>query len=257
MKTHLDLIRRCSPAVVMTGLAAVCCCCTALTARAQYQVRNPGDSPQGANLATTQAADRPVGFELYGNNANRPVRYPTQTAPLPSETRMAIERSGALPSEIRMQAEAVGPLSPNGPMDYVPALSPLQRALGVTPPVLWGPAWDKPTPPAPDGRQTQPLTPAQGRSSKAGAGPAAERSPQDVTPSPIVQQPFDARLQNSPLGPANRGESVVTREGVVTRRLYRPAGPPTTRPTTNPSLADQPNWTAPALETPTARPSRQ
>jgi hypothetical protein len=254
MNTHLLLIRRCSP-VVMTALAAIFSC-TALTARAQYQVRSPGDSPQGTNVATTQAADRPVGMELYGNNANRPVRYPTQTAPLPSETRMAIERSGALPSEIRMQQEAVGPLSPNGPMDYVPALSPLQRALGVTPPVLWGPAWDKPTPPAPDGRQTQPLTPARAGQSKAGTG--VERSPQDVTPSPIVRQPLDARLQNSPLGPANRGESVVTREGVVTRRLYRPAGPPTTRPTTNPSLAEQPIWNSATLEAPpTTRPSHQ
>jgi hypothetical protein len=251
MKTHLPLIRRCR-AVIATGLTAMFFCCAALTARGQYQVRNPGDpavGPSGTNLATTQAADRPVGFELYGNNANRPVRYPTQTAPLPSETRMAIERSGALPSEIRMQQEAVGPLSPNGAMDYVPALSPLQRAMGVTPPVLWGPAWDQPTPPAPDGRQTQPLMPAQGRGTKAAGAPA--RSPQDVTPSAIVQQPVDGRIQTPQLGAANRGESVVT------RRLYRPAGPPTTRPTTNPSMADQPIWNTPTVEAPTTRPTHQ
>src|SRR4051812_45385143 len=101
---------------VLVGTACAATLLLVLHAGAQYQVQNPGDpgpNASGYNVATTQSTDRRPGVELYGNNSNPQLR-PFQTNPLPSETRMAIERSGALPSEVRFQAQQVGPLSPNG-----------------------------------------------------------------------------------------------------------------------------------------------
>jgi hypothetical protein len=82
-----------------------------------------------------------VGGELYGNQKQPGPLYTPQVQPLPSETRMAIERSGALPSEILINSQAVGPLSPHGAIDYVPGQSVVQRAMGAKPLNLWGPVY--------------------------------------------------------------------------------------------------------------------
>ena len=82
-----------------------------------------------------------VGGELYGNQKQSGPLYTPQVQPLPSETRMAIERSGALPSEILINSQAAGPLSPHGAIDYVPDQSTVQRAMGAKPLNLWGPAY--------------------------------------------------------------------------------------------------------------------
>jgi hypothetical protein len=207
----------------------------AAPARGQFQVAEPGAPGPNTPAATTQAWDRRPGVELYGNTQNKPARYTPQVQPLPSETRMAIERSGALPSEIRMNAAAAGPLTPNGAMDYVPALSPLQQAMGVAPPVLWGPAWQKPLPPSAtaDGRTTPvPLDGAAVRAPGVATPGGGIRSQLEVTPGPIVQQPVDGRVQTSPLGPVTRVDSTVNRPLIRLR-------PATTQPTTMPSLSEQ------------------
>jgi hypothetical protein len=107
-------------------------------ALAQYQVNNRiGQVNTGMGPVNTR-----VGGELYGNNYNTgSVHY--QTAYLPSEVRFAELRSGALPSELRMNAAAVGKLSPEGAVAYIPAQSELQKAVKAPAPALWGPAYGK------------------------------------------------------------------------------------------------------------------
>jgi hypothetical protein len=87
--------------------------------------------------------DNRVGGELYGHNDSpaRPRGY--QTRLLPSEERFARWRSGALPSEIEMNRAAIGPLTPNGEIDYIPRRSPLQQAMKLPEPQLYNPAYDQ------------------------------------------------------------------------------------------------------------------
>jgi len=97
--------------------------------------QTPAVVPGGTRINTQ------VGGELYGNQKQSGPLYTPQVQPLPSETRIAIQRSGALPSEILINSQSVGPLSPHGAIDYVPDQSPVQRAMGAKPLNLWGPAY--------------------------------------------------------------------------------------------------------------------
>jgi hypothetical protein len=69
--------------------------------------------------------NRQVNNSLYGgsNMSMGSVKYGgsgTTSRPMPSEVRNAYYKSGATPSEVRMNAAAMGPLTPNGPIDYIP-----------------------------------------------------------------------------------------------------------------------------------------
>lgn len=206
------------------------------TTFAQYQVSQPGEAGPNANNAKPDPANSPnrqPGTELYGNNnRDKPVRYPTQTGTLPSENLIAIQRSGATPSELRAQADRVGPLSPGGASDYIPALSPLQQAVGATPPVLYGPAWAnshamtyRNTGPVPSGViNPDPLQAGINRSQ------ATETSPLNVTPGPInTRQPINAQVSSGhPVG------SITAQEGTVSRPIHY-IRPPSTQPATQPS----------------------
>jgi hypothetical protein len=86
--------------------------------------------------------DKRVGGELYGNNSNGLTLRPYQVRLLPSEERFAIERSGMLPSELELNRSAVGPLSPNGVLDYITPRSSLERAMHDPEPQLYNPAYD-------------------------------------------------------------------------------------------------------------------
>jgi hypothetical protein len=116
----------------VVGFAGVFIALAPVAARAQYQV----DTGVGQ-------VDNRVGGELYGNNSSN-VRYPVpgHFRLLPSEERYARWRSGALPSEIEMNRAAIGPLSPNGELDYIPQQSALQQAMGLPVPRLYNHAYD-------------------------------------------------------------------------------------------------------------------
>ena len=94
-------------------------------------------------------------MELAGKLNTMLLLYGPQVQPLPSEVRMAIQRSGALPSEILINSQAVGPLSPHGAMDYIPDQSPVQKARWAKLINLWGPAYG----PAPQQTQNGPAAP--------------------------------------------------------------------------------------------------
>ena len=124
-----------------------------------------------------------------------------------------------------MQAEAVGPLSPNGAADYIPAQSPLQHALGLTPPYLFGPAWLR------SPWSTQRMMPPAPVASSGVVRPRVEES--EPAAIPDHRQPFNAAIPaGARLGP------VTSVDRTINRPLNR-VGPPTTRPTENsfPSLA--------------------
>src|SRR5690349_16038648 len=105
--------------------AASAACVVPLLARAQAPVDN-----------RVGQVDNRVGGELYGRQ-NSTARYPVgQYRLLPSEERNAIVRSGMLPSEYRANQNAVGPLPPEGTINYVSGRSPLQRAYNLPEPQL-------------------------------------------------------------------------------------------------------------------------
>jgi hypothetical protein len=60
--------------------------------------------------------------------------------PMQSEIRNEYYRSGAIPSDIKMNRAAQGPLTPNGPMDYIPKPQPAQGAY--VPPPMTMPAYN-------------------------------------------------------------------------------------------------------------------
>ena len=223
------------------GALAICAAMAGSSA-AQYQVNQPGDPAPNAPNANPNAANSPTrkpGVELYGNNnRDKPVLYPAQSEPLPSEILIATQRSGATPSELRTRADALGPLTPNGRADYIPPLSPYELATGLTPPVIFGPAWSRPAvgyrplPPGP-GVESGPQTSQTGEKNRR----RIEGSPLNVTPDPLLPtQPFNAQIPPPrPLGPVTYVNTTVTRPLHYIR--------PTTQPTTAPSLA------------PTARPT--
>lgn len=113
--------------------AALIIASIALPAIAQYPANNQAGQQVGQ-------VDNRVGGELNGNNSNVLTLRPYQVRLLPSEERNAVVRSGMLPSELQLNTSSVGPLSPNGVLDYI-TLSPLQRDMHLTP-QLYNPAYD-------------------------------------------------------------------------------------------------------------------
>jgi hypothetical protein len=210
---------------------------------AQYQVSQPGEAGPNGPGSDPNAVNSPTrlpGIELYGNNnREKPVRYPPQTEYLPSEILLATQRSGATPSEIRTQADAIGPLSPNGRADFIPLLSPLQRAMGVTPPVLFGPAWQTRPVVTYNGKAPTPelnVTPPQPGTNAPGVNRSqVEPSPLDVTPKPVnPMQPLGGQMITAqPLGPVTVVNITVNRPLVRTHPATQPA---TTQPAPQPSL---------------------
>lgn len=214
----------CSTAVALLGCAAM--------AFAQNQQASPGTpqpAPKAQALQGGAPVDTRVNRELYGND--RPTNVPLygpQFEPLPSETLIATQRSGALPSEIRAQAEAVGPLAPYGAASYIPAESALQRASRVRPPALWGPTYN-------------------GQRMATGTGTAAP------SPAPSVQQdviPGERHLDVPPspqyVGPQvmpsgyrlSANPDAFNREGTTTYRVLPRTHPLATQPATQPSLGE-------------------
>src|SRR3954447_17178969 len=99
--TRSQLVARALLVVAAVSFAAV----------GQYQVNRqvgPVYSPSAGSVRYASVAARPT----------------VTSNLLPSEARNAYYKSGALPSEIRMNFAAVGPLSPNGVRDYIPAPTP-------------------------------------------------------------------------------------------------------------------------------------
>ena len=221
--------------------------CLLLTGSAfgQFQVNQPGEEgPNGpsSNPNAVNSPTRQPGVELYGNNnREKAIKYPPQTGSLPSEVLIAIQRSGATPSELRTQADRVGPLSPNGSADYVPLISPLQRAVGANPPNLFGPAWLNP--PTQSYRQNVPLPELNdsgtlvGTSRRVSVG-KTDQSPQYVTPQPVSpNQPLNTQfIARQPLGPVTRVDTTVSRP--VTRTRPSATQPASTQPAGGPSLGD-------------------
>src|SRR5579862_413626 len=78
------------------------------------------DNPPAGGSTVNNQVNGQVRGEMYGNNKQRQQMYSPQLNPLPSETRMAIRRSGALPSEIQMNARLAGPLPEYGALSYIP-----------------------------------------------------------------------------------------------------------------------------------------
>jgi hypothetical protein len=73
----------------------------------------------GARSVNTQ-----VNTQVYGAGPSNSVRYAQQrgtySQPMNSEWRHAYWKSGALPSDVRMGYAALGPMTPSGPMAYIP-----------------------------------------------------------------------------------------------------------------------------------------
>src|SRR4051812_16964194 len=109
----------------LTYLGALVLALTSFPVLAQY--------PAGNQVGEV---DTRVGRELYGNNVNNFTLRPYQVRLLPSEEHNAIVRSGMLPSELSLNRSSVGPLSPNGVLDYVTPRSPLQQAMKLPVPQL-------------------------------------------------------------------------------------------------------------------------
>ena len=128
------------------GMLLICSALAASeSAMGQYQVSQPGEPARNApgNLQNNpDSIYREAGYELYGNNNRDKTGYGSNTWYLPSEFAFGALRTGAAQSEIRMQTDHIGRLSVSN-SDYIPPVSPLQRALGVAPPVIFGSAYEK------------------------------------------------------------------------------------------------------------------
>jgi hypothetical protein len=74
----------------------------------------------GGAMSTTNR----VNTQVYGGGVSNSVRYAQQrdrySTAMNSEWRHAYWKSGALPSDVRMGYAALGPMSPSGPMAYIP-----------------------------------------------------------------------------------------------------------------------------------------
>jgi hypothetical protein len=85
-----------------------------------------------ASLIAQQQVNTRVDNSLYGAGSIPigSVKYtPASTSmPMQSEIRNEYYKSGAIPSDIKMNRAAQGPLTPNGPMDYIPKAQPAQGA---------------------------------------------------------------------------------------------------------------------------------
>ena len=245
-------------------IAAVCVAILAGTAQAQYQVSQPGEPGRNAPGSLLNNPDSPfrgAGYELYGNNNREKSNYGQNTWYLPSEITFINQRNGATQSELRVQGDLIGQLAPSN-ASYVPPVSPLQRSLGVGPPVVFGSAYEKESNTTVRnvnngmishqndagvgqpgfGSQVQPgrvggYTP-NGSASENGAlnGPlnrSLNRAANlQLSQQPIVQQPIQPITIPSgrPIGPMTVVNETVNRP----IHRIRPATQPTTRPTTQP-----------------------
>jgi hypothetical protein len=208
------------------------------------------------SLAQYQVGNR-VGGELNGNNEGEgnPARFhPYQTGYLPSEARNAIIRSGALPSEITQNRFEIGPLSPNGIIDYVPRQSALQRAARLPSPQLVNPEYGAEVRLA--AAQSGPAPKPGFSQSNPSARPAATPPPglrqvtiPGLTPVPDLALPSGGELPTGQLQPTPlqqpRPATVLVEDppvriGTVYYRRPTPAKPQP--PTQNPVPATKPAY---------------
>lgn len=181
-------------------------------------------------LNAQQQINTRVNNEVNGPPASTRNYGPQQFELLPSERLMAFQRSGMTPSEYRMNVESIGPLAPQGAVDYIEPQSLLQRELRLPPPVLYNPAYVRPLqananapvppPPLPSGESFYLKRP--------GVGP----SPSILTPGPIDRNVWGTN--------AGDQESTVTYylpkkanrfPSIAPDMQHGPAAvPPTTRP---------------------------
>ena len=224
-------------------------------------------------LAQYQVDNR-VGGELYGRQ-NSTARYPVgQYRLLPSEERNAIVRSGMLPSEFRANQNAVGPLPPEGTINYVSGRSPLQRAYNLPEPQLVNPGYQlggqgqpgqrleswRESPPAGYPQTAQAGVTASGRIPGISVNrPTVPRADLQVQPQP----------QGAPLPPIQPGPletEEATRGPSTVPRLIQPPRPPTTSPSAPsemnaprsplvPSLTGAPDWPLPIAQPPPSTPA--
>jgi hypothetical protein len=186
-------------------LAAAVSAISALPALAQHQVENAGGQ-----------VDNRVGGELYGNNGDLSKFRPYQFRLLPSEERNAAIRSAALPSELELNQSSIGPLTPNGALDYIPRQSPLQRAMNLPEPQLYNRAYDLSLQPQTTNQQllAQPgfaaseLKPAQSTEKR----PAVQISPLSIAPG--------VALPTGELPTGQLSGNVETLPGMTTRTLH-------------------------------------
>src|SRR5260221_8349359 len=126
----------------LAGLSALLLACGVPAILAQQQV-----DPRVNN----QVAGPPASSRNYG---------PQQFELLPSERLMAFQRSGMMPSEFRMNVESIGPLAPQGAVNYIEPQSLLQRELRLPPPILYNPAYVTPPPANANAPQPPPPLPS-------------------------------------------------------------------------------------------------
>lgn len=241
---------------------AAAACCVPLAASAQAPVDN-----------RVGQVDNRVGGELYGRQ-NSTGSYPVgQYRLLPSEERNAIVRSGMLPSEYRANQNAVGPLPPNGTINYVTPRSPLQRAMNLPEPQIINPGYQL------GGGQGQPgqrldswrESPPAGYPQTLQAGAAASgRIPGTSVNRPTVPRAdlqIQPKPQGEPLPPLQPGPIETeepTRGPSAPPRPIQP--PPTTSPAAPselntpprivvPSLTGAPDWPLPIGTPPPATPA--
>jgi len=218
--------------VPLSTVAAVLGC--AAMALAQNNPQQPRQQQQQQSQGG-QPIDNRVNRELYGND--RPTNVPLygpQFEPLPSETLIATQRSGALPSEIRAQQDAIGPLAPNGAASYIPSESALQRASRVRPPTLWGPAYAGRSSPM----QTGTASPIPAPSVQQDVIPGERRldaPPPPPSPQYIQPQMVQPRQTSYRLGDRPQQEETTTYR-ILPRTRPLATQPSTTQPT--PSLGD-------------------
>lgn len=128
--TFVDRFVRVVPVVVILAMVA-----TSIAQFAANNQVNPQLAPANTQARNYRPNDYSVGESIHYR------RPPYQTAILPSEARMAAQRSGALPSELRMNAQQAGPLNPAGAVAYIPGQSTIQQLMRLPPPQLYNPAY--------------------------------------------------------------------------------------------------------------------
>jgi hypothetical protein len=198
--------------------------------------------------------DTRTGGELYGNdNEGNPARFhPYQTRLLPSEERYATWRSGALPSEITQNRFEIGPLSPNGIIDYIPRQSRLQRAARMPAPQLVNPAYDAEARLAAsrvEGPAAKPGFAQSNPVAKPASSPPRQLAIPGLTPVPDLSLPSAGQLPTGQLQPAPlerpRPDTVFAKDppvriGTVYYRRPTPTRPEP--PTQNPVPATKPAY---------------
>jgi hypothetical protein len=201
--------------------------------------------------------DNRVGGELYRRDSSA-ARYPQgQARLLPSEERNAIRRSGMLPSEYQANRFAVGPLAPEGRLNYVTTRSPLQRALNSPEPRLVNPAYDPNAAAQPGQRMDAWPDPVPGGYpqtlrdgfSASGRVPGATSLNRPSVPRFDLGGQLQQQSQpnGAPLPPIQPGpiETEPPQAPLAVPRPLQP--PPSTRPTTPSEAAPPPGPVVPSL----------